>query len=251
MTPQVSDLAHALERLARLEHQAEGLQRQNRRLKSAGAVVVLSALAFGLWGHPRPDPGASAARAADAPGAKGKTVEAESFVVRDADGQGRAMLTATAEGASLVLLERGFKPGARKSIVLLTVAKEGPHLDLSGSTGKRRVLLHATEDTGLILSDGDGKERAALSLTKVGPGLLLSDGRDSPRAGLTVTGNGSGLDLIGVDGKQRISLDLRAALQRLTFIDGSGRPRVGLAVTRDGPGLDLFDEEGKPLFSKP
>src|SRR5262249_40547023 len=161
----VPDLTEVLTRVERLE-------RQNRRLKRAAVAVALLALAFLALGHPR----ASEAQQ------KGKTrvVEAERFIVRDADGKMRAAL------------------GMSRSVPGMAVFDENE---------KQRVGLYFSgKSYGLVLNDAQEKALIALETDgKGGAGLTFREAGQT-RVNLSVGKTGQGLEVHDDNGKRRALL---------------------------------------------
>jgi hypothetical protein len=108
MTPPTLDLAAVVARLEKVE-------RENRRLKFAGAVPFLLLTAVLVMGQAPP---------------KGRTLEAEEFVLRDSAGTRLAVLDVTDGSPALSLLDRA---GVTRA-ALQVFATGGVALDLSGSS---------------------------------------------------------------------------------------------------------------------
>jgi hypothetical protein len=236
-----AELADVLRRLERLESQNDGLRRQNRRLKWAGAFGVALAATLGL---------ASCQSNSQGPAAQG-TVEVEKLVLKGPDGKMQALLASGPKGPALIL----FGPGepATPLIGLSVDYSEGaPSLSLYDGRGKGRIQMKVARDgeSVLAMTDDQEKERARLSVNGPGPGLTLWDDADRVRVVLTATKTASGLSLLGRD-KSAVLLENGDDAQRLMFLNSRELPRVGLAVTRQGPAFGLFDDHGRELFSKP
>ena len=149
MTQETLDLRAVAERLDKLE-------KQNRRLKYAGAAALLLVSTALVMGQAAPVP---------------ETIEARMFIVRDADGTARAALTVTELGPSLVLYDADGKLRAE-----LTVMETGPRLHLLDADGTMRAGLAATElGPGLVLYDAHGTMRVVLAGAEEGLGLGLYD----------------------------------------------------------------------------
>jgi hypothetical protein len=205
----------------------ERLERENRRLKRVGGAVLAALAALALMGQA---------------GAKRRTVEAEEFLLTDANGKQYARLGVRSDGS--------------------------PVLSMSDQTGKTRALLGATLDgTGLIFYDDSGKSRIGLLQAPDGAAYLsLADRGGMNRAILKASADGStNLIFNGADGGPRVALwvgsDNAPALQlwdgqkvrarlageSFTFFDQNEKVRVAAAVDRNGwPLLVLQDAEGKP-----
>jgi hypothetical protein len=109
-------------------------------------------------------------------------IEAQSFVLRDGKGRGRAVLAMLEEGPGLTLLN------AREEIkAVLGLDKEGAHLQFWGKDRPTNVLVRM---------DGDEPE------------LVFFDARDEPRASLRLYRNGPCLRLWDSKGKCRVMLQM-------------------------------------------
>ena len=130
MTTQTPDLQAVVERLEKVET-------QNRRLKLMGALVLALAGAALLMGQAQPN----------------RRVEAEMFVLKDANGKVRAELGMAAHGPVLALYD---EDGTRRAA--LGMAEKGLGLFLFDAIQKRRVTLGVTEKGPIFaLFDEDGK----------------------------------------------------------------------------------------------
>jgi len=151
--------------LTETKAQAARAKRRNRCLLAAGGLCLaigLVAWAFGA-GELLAQPAAPTA----------KEVRAKRFVVEDANGKSRAMLTVNKDDPGLALLDKNGKPRAT-----LIVGKRGAGLVLWNKNGKSGVMLSLSNDQpALMLSDAKGKTRAALNVNKDGAGLLLIDAK--------------------------------------------------------------------------
>ena len=115
----------------------EKVERENRSLKIGGSIALLGvagALFLGLAAPPS------------------KTLEAELFIVRDAQGKARMILAVGDEGPALTLLDKDGKLR-----VNLGVDKEGPSLDLLDAAESPRAQLMITDDKGPRLNLVDNK----------------------------------------------------------------------------------------------
>jgi len=195
------DLQVLGERLARLE-------RENRRWRRAGAMVLAALAAVVLLGQA-------------APGNGGRTVEAEQFVLRDAGGKVRAVLHAGADGS--------------------------PHLEMRDAAGNARASLGLLGDVaGLSMTEAGGKGGVVLHTQADGrPSLTFTDRNGSRRMTLFLAHDGS--STLAFSDRQRASRMVLNAIDNgpmgLFFYDASGRLRSLLDVEPDGsPALALFDE---------
>ena len=159
-----------------------------------------------------------------------KRIEAEEFVMRDAEGRARATL--------------GFRDDAIGLAVF-------------DAAGARRLALGIEQDgrTGLFLDDAQGESRAYLILWDDGrPHLQLLDSDSRPRAGMGLhPGGESWLSFDDAKGNGRFSLADHGYDMMLAMYDTkAAMPRAQLRLLRDGsPTFILRDENSKPLFSAP
>ncbi|HEY7675583.1 MAG TPA: hypothetical protein VIG69_00825 [Candidatus Methylomirabilis sp.] len=195
------DLEALRERLARLE-------RENRRVRRTGAVVLAGLAAVVLLGQA-------------APGNVGRTVEAEQFVLRSADGKVRAVLHTRADGSPHL----DFRDAAGNARASLGMLGDVAGLSLTEAAGNGGVILHTQADgrPSLTFTDRNGGRRMTLFLTHDGSSTLaFSDRHRASRMVLNAIDNGP---------------------MGLFFYDGGGRLRSLLDVEPDGsPALALFDE---------
>jgi len=135
----------------------EALERSNHRLKSLVACVGLALAAAALMGQVRPTT---------------TTIEAQEFVVKDANGAARARLGTSAGLVSLNLLH----DAGRASLVVSANKAQGAHLALADTTGKIKGLVMLNEQAvGMYLSpvDATGAPRSPRAVFEVhaqGPG---------------------------------------------------------------------------------
>ena len=165
----------------------EKVERQTRRMKYAGIVVVMLAGAAVLMGQAAP---------------KGKTIEAEKFVVVDNADHTRAILGYDDDGTfGLWIRSEVGKP--RLGLGILTDESVG--LGLSDIDGKTRASLVFDERgrSRLHYYDGDGKLISFLFLRENGSaGLTMRDGNGQIRADLSLNEHGApALTLINKRGK--------------------------------------------------
>jgi hypothetical protein len=111
-----------------------------------------------------------------------ETVEAQKFVLVDANGKALAELGAAHGGSGLVLLDAAGKP---RAAMVLTSAGE-PGLKLYDADGLVRAALMVGNDgrSGLALYDTNGKNRAALATDTAGAATLVLFDREGRVAAL-------------------------------------------------------------------
>ena len=197
------------ESMAALAARVECLERENRRLKRAGMAVLVGLSAVMLMGQAVPN-------------TVTKTVEAERFLLRDANGRTRAVLHTQADGSPHL----EFHDAAGNTRATLGLAGDAAHLSLTDAKGKGGTILR-TQPNGrpnVTLTDENGTRRAVLFLADDGaPSLAFSDKQRRSRVVLNLLGNG---------------------FASLSLSDGAGRLHAALDLERDGsPSLALYDEK--------
>ena len=122
-----------------LAQRVEKLEKANRRLKLAGVLAMALVGCLLLLGAASPK----------------RTVEAEEFILRDANGEVRALLGMIQEGPMFALY--GAEPH-RGSRAILRMAAEGPMLTLSDENKQIRVMLGTTSNEPVLaFFDANGK----------------------------------------------------------------------------------------------
>lgn len=178
--------SHTLD-LTEVRARPEKLERQYRRLRFTGSMVLLLAGAGLLMGQALPNR---------------RTLDAEEFILRDSAGTPRAVLSLKAEGAPTLAF---FDPSG-KTRAWLGVRRGGsPYLVFADHAGKPRAGLSVKDDGSpdLTFIDFIGNPRALLQVPSDGQAsLALYDHLGRTRAGLGVSRNGSPeLRLFDKDGK--------------------------------------------------
>jgi hypothetical protein len=195
------------------------LERRNRRLQGALAVILLLGGTVGVLGQAGPS---------------GKTVEAERFVVRDAAGKVRAELGITDQGGAK--LDLGTADGRR--VAYLGGDGATTLFTLHGTTGSWNLSLGPPPlGNHLALLDADHSVRLTLgsgAAEKGAAGLELWDGSKRIRGRLLVLPTGdAALGFYDAAGQVRLSLDLLATDSgRLRFLDAAGHTALGLLLSQ-------------------
>jgi hypothetical protein len=224
----------------------ERLERENRRLKRIGGLVLLGAVASLLSG---------------ADDGKTKPVEAERFVLKDRAGLKRAELSAEPNGsASFNLFDRAGKVRLRMAI---EAAQEGFPSDealvsVCDERGKDRVvtLVNPFGVPQLSLFDRSGKDRLNLLIDDANNfvSFQMSDRKDARRFSLDCGEDGSvGMHFEDVGPKARLSLyandDGKAGI---AVADGQEKDRFVVEGDRNGlTTLRFLDEKGRAQFKAP
>jgi hypothetical protein len=113
------------ERLGNLERELARAKRRNRWLVAVVGLVVVGLILAWTWNK------TTSTAQAQAVGGAEKVIRANKFILEDANGKERAMLTMTKEGPALTLFDENGGPR-----VVLSALKEGPKLNLADEKGK-------------------------------------------------------------------------------------------------------------------
>lgn len=149
-----------------------------------------------------------------------RTVEAQSFVVKDSSGRMRARLGMQGDGPALCLYDASEKT--------------------------RMVLRVVDEDVGGTVQEKEGEERVALA-PYAGSGVLGFWGADGKMQALFLArADGPSLYLYDADSKVRLRIDVRQIGASLSVYDSNEKIRAELAVIEDGPSVLLSDENEQP-----
>ena len=199
MSENAPELHELLSRVGRLE-------KENRRFKRGALVLVAAAVTIGLMAQTKPQTPSTSSqkpKAAAKPAPKpaeppppgpvvATTVEAQSFVLKDANGHVRAELAMMGStpslkfrdegGSALVTLSLNDKPAGpllllsdpqhHASVALSVLENAGPQLSLAGERPDIQLRMGVSPDgTTLELSDKDG------FMTSIGSGVLPKNGQ--------------------------------------------------------------------------
>ncbi len=192
------------------------------------------------------------------------TIDAEEFVLLDAEGNPRAMLGMMAEGPYFTFFNE--VGNSQLSFSLAPV----PFLKMSDGSGDGRIFLSVLEDgvavfsvhgpdgksgfavvgkeggLGCELYDTDGEMRAKLWLTEEGePRLGLFGKNTEDRVMLCVSEREPGLSLAAKDGEAGVMLSLAEGEPCLSLFGKDGEAGVGLRLAEGEPRLSLFDKDGQ------
>jgi hypothetical protein len=234
----------------------EALERQNRRIRHIGVLLLILAGSVFLMGQ------AKAAR----------TIEATRFILKNVKGKKRAELGLRLDGPELA-----FYDDKERTLLSIGLLEDGPGLLLWNSEEKKVVSFSSTATGPMLnLSDENGARRLNLSVTNGGPavGLLGATGEAKAALGLTPAGNPF-LQLFGSlehGGAQLLGAPDMAVLRFLdsadkpravfgmlekenapgiTFNDANGATRAVLMLLPKGPGLDFLNEKKEVTWHAP
>jgi hypothetical protein len=150
MVPEPQELNAVLERLSRLE-------KQNRRLKWISAAALAAVSFILLTGQAAPTP---------------RTVEAQKFVLKDAQGNVRGWMSTIGKGSELTLGNVNAQP-----MIRLVVSTDSSDLHLFGGpkSGLNLSVDSGNPDISMIAAEGNGEARIAFS--EHGPSFTLQDAK--------------------------------------------------------------------------
>jgi hypothetical protein len=192
-----------------LTKRLDDLERRHTRLQRGAAALALLSASLLVMGQVR---------------AKGRIVEGEAFVLKDAKGVARGGLRVAESGAAELTLFSGrgqaavqitADPSGKHIVGLvndkavpqatlsLDLAGGTPFMSLSDSAGKPRaaVALHRDGAPGVFLAAANGSTATLAALPNGEVGLVLAGNDTEPRAVLSMDTNGSPLLKLFKDGK--------------------------------------------------
>ncbi len=230
------------------------MERQNRRLKRMGMVILAGATVLTLMGQAR----------------LSRTVEAEKFILKDASGKVRAEIGMGEKGPALRFRAEDGKfriglglVGDEHGLFLLDanerkqatlgVGSLGPALMLYDNKGKRRMVFGMSKGAQPLFELAGTNEvwRVRLLVTDTGSALDFQDSRGQRQLMLVGDPKGGGLGIYDANDILRGSLGLSPFGAQLSLLDENGELRAALGAMSGGPGLVLYDAKGKPVFSTP
>jgi hypothetical protein len=217
-----------------LAARVETLEKQNRFFKRGGLALLCAAASLIVMGQARPN----------------NSVEAQSYILRDASGAKRAelVLEAATPGATpsptlRYLDEKGAETLTMSStrLELAGQSESGSNILLDDSKGVVRADLGLDHDQPFVLlADAKGISRVRAFVDKNQPAIVLQDAKAIPRVGL-------GMDRDQPSITVNDSLGSSAVLGSISLVTtGTGQERQSPAAS-----LYLFDKDGKVLWSAP
>jgi hypothetical protein len=229
-TPDLPGLGLLAERVAQLE-------KQNRLFKRMG--LLLAVLLGGVTLVAAQERGNL------------RTVEAERFLLKDANGRVRADLGIDKDKNSARLLLSDENEKVRLNV---SVFPEGPGIAMFDENGAiRYTVSQSVRGPSMVFNDENQKPRAMMRISKEGPVLTFLDDKEIDRLMLTFTkANGGSVDMY--EGGKQHSMALRASggVNGLAIFDENGQPRATIVQRpKFGPRIELLDENEQPLFRQP
>ena len=219
----------------------ERLEKQNRRFKQMGALALILISSVLLMGQAAPK----------------NIVEADEFILRDANGNTRANLDVAGNVPKLRLYDANQEV---RAMLDANPGPSGPGLTLFDANGKPRASLFVTaKGPGISLANANGKSGANLILEESrGPGLDLYDTNGKPRVSVYVNQDGPAIRLLHASGKTRTLLDetnlelsndegFRTTIGSAQLVT----PRTGETHKTSAASVVLFDKDKKVLWQAP
>ena len=201
--------SNILERVAALE-------RENRRIKRAGLAGLLVGACLILMGQARPS----------------GTLEANEYILRDANGITTARLYNSPNGPLLDFLGNGGDVLASVG----SLQRVGGQIFLKTRSGESLFLY----PTGLQFSDRDSHERISMQAGNDGANLQLSDANGVPHATIKSTSHAAFMQLTGAEPEQVIGMATIAG-PALGMSDGKAYCTLHILPK---PGLVVHDAQG-------
>ena len=236
MTTDTTTLDAVLRRLNRLE-------RQNRALRYLFLLIFLIIAGVVLMGQSQTN----------------ETMQAQRFILTDADGNTRAMLSTNEQGgANLVLVDANGKQRVNLGMTLSETL-----LSMLDSDAKVRTMLGTDNAHGTFLSinNANGRRRAELAVdNKKAAGLSFFGPGEKSSTSLGEDASGSALVLSRPDLTEGIVLSARQQDASVSLIEPSGVMAALGNAQPPGPGeinryaaasLVLFDKKGQVLWRVP
>ena len=199
-----------------LSERVDRLERENRRWRRAGVLVLLVGVILATGG----------ARWADGP----RTVVAEGLLIQDKDGGLRAMLGSGPDGGAL--------------------------LTMFDSKLKPRFVLGVKPDgePGLSIKDQDGRLRFGMGFMADGTSRLEVGGSGG-KGSVILRVRSDGVADLGVLRREKLAVSLGTTPEGtagLSGYDRDSKQRLALGVREGGqPVLQFLDEKGKVIFAAP
>jgi hypothetical protein len=148
MTSDTPELQSIMERLGKLEE-------QNRRLKRGGIAILAALSAVVSMGQAAPSP---------------RVVEAQKFILKDANGNVRGWMGVIGNGSELTLGNANAQP-----MMGLMVSTDSSDLHFFGSRKSGMNLGVNSGDPAISMIDAEGNGGAGITFAKDGPSLTLED----------------------------------------------------------------------------
>ena len=148
MTPNAPELQLIVERLTTLE-------RQNQTLRAVSMIALITLAAVVAMGQAVP---------------KSNVVEAQKFVLKDANGNVRGWMGVVGNGSELMLGNSNAQPMLR-----LLVSTDASDLHFFGSRTSGINLGIDSAVPSFSIAGGEGHGRAGITFAKSGPALSLQD----------------------------------------------------------------------------
>lgn len=197
-----------------LEKRVERIERQNGRLKLLVGAALTAIGALVLMGQTP---------------VKGRILEAETIILKDAGGKVRLRMETKGHAVLLRLFDR--KEQIREE---LAVADEAAAITIGDATGRSRIMAG-------VQGKGNDDEAA----------IALSGKNGYPMAELTSVGDTSGLKIFDAQHRLASSFLVSPEGNNIVMSDSAGRPRVQVGLTGENSSLLLYDATGMLTWRAP
>jgi hypothetical protein len=244
-----------------LSARVEKLERQNRRMRCGGALVLIVLTSAFVM--------AQVKNAKMAPPKAVKSVEAGKFILQDGRGAKRAELGLFADRPVLVFYDDASNPA-----LSVGVESEGTGLTIYDNQSEKAVAVNYGANGPVLSLFNRGMKRLNLSVTGQGPAVGLLGRKGEAKAALGLTAEDSSfLHLFGQGergGAQLLAAPDRTVLRffdpsdkaravlgivdkdadpGLVLNDSGGNSRAIMMLTPEGPGVELFDKNHMRIWS--
>jgi len=223
-----------------LEERLRHLEKQVTRLKILSTMLALLLASLFILG-------------ATSTKETAKVIEAETFIVKDAQGRKRVLMGILGEVPCLAFLnEMG------KSQISVALVKDAPSISLYYATPSSTKAPHLAISFGvgpsptLTFFDTSGTPRLSLRLAPDrgwSPALGLHNTKGQPTMVLTANTDEPALMLFGDQMVPRSILSIHEGIPRLDLYDFYSKAQVSLLVRKGIAGLNLNGSDGRPKVS--
>lgn len=182
-----------------------------------------------------------------------KSIEAEEFVLKGADGKNRMKMLTLKDGTSALAL---FDAQGKSRMEFKIKPNGIPVFDLRDAEGDVRLAMFVDEkeNTFIGLADGANKDRLTLRLNADGSSSLRFLDGIRVRAALQLDRHGQPeLGFVDENGKERLEMDLTKDGRPLMVMrTKTDKVALGMVVKEDDNGeITVFGADGKAVFQAP
>ncbi|MBF0409327.1 MAG: hypothetical protein HQM10_18450 [Candidatus Riflebacteria bacterium] len=190
-----------------IEKRIEAIERENRILRRSLLIFVIAFSAIFLQGL-LPEKSA-----------RGKTIEAEKFVLKSNSGKTRGVWEAKDSSTIFSMFDEN---GIQR--LSFGVSNTDESITLNDANGNPRIKVSFAEgDSAIILLDGNKKIRTGIYLNAQGPCFDFKDANGRRRIGMLITDDGPGFSLLHSNGKCGLGFVIAKDIPSMVFTDPWGK----------------------------